>query len=173
MKLTILSLTAALTFCLTASAADKTAKITGVHLCCKKCVSDLQKAIGTVSGANADIDAENGNVTLTGPDTATVQKAADAMVKAGYFGKSADSAVTIDATTGAKGQKVQTLTVAGVHLCCAKCVKATNKALESVPGVKANTAEKNAKSFEVTGDFDDKAVFTALQNEGLTGRVAK
>ena len=171
MKISILSVVAAVSVCLSAGAADKSSTISGVHICCKKCVTDLQKAISEVPGAKADIDADNASVVLSGPDTATVQKAADAMVKAGYFGKSSDSAVKMDAATGAKGQKVKTLTIEGVHLCCGKCAKAVDKAVKSVSGVEAHTAVKNAKSFEVTGDFNDKDVFTALQNEGLTGKA--
>jgi copper chaperone CopZ len=60
-----------------------------------------------------------------------------------------------------------------VHLCCGKCVTAVDEAVKSVPGVKAHTAVKNAKTFEVTGDFNDKEVFTALQKAGLTGHAAK
>jgi copper chaperone CopZ len=170
MKLAILSLIATVALCLSASA-ESSAKITSVHLCCKKCVTGVQKAVDTVPGAKAEIDADNGSVTLSGPDAATVQKAADAMIKAGYFGKSSD--VKMDASSGATGTKVSKLTIEGVHLCCAKCVKAADKAVKSVPGVKEDTAAKDAKSFDVTGDFNDKEVFTALQNEGLTGKVAK
>ena len=94
-------------------------------------------------------------------------------MKAGYFGKSSDSQVKMDARTGAKGTKVQSLKVEGVHLCCAKCVKAVDHAIKSVPGVKEHTATKGAESFDVTGDFNDKEVFTALQKEGLTGKVGK
>ena len=79
----------------------------------------------------------------------------------------------VNSTTGAKNVKVQTLKVEGVHLCCPKCVKAVDTALKSVDGVKGNTAEKNAKSFDVTGDFNDQEVFAALQKEGLTGKVGK
>jgi len=44
------------------------------------------------------------------------------------------------------------------------------EALATVPGVTGNTAAKGAKSFEVTGNFNDQAVFDALQKAGLTGR---
>jgi len=57
-----------------------------------------------------------------------------------------------------------------VHLCCGKCVKALNAALGTVPGVTGNTAAKGVKTFEVTGDFNDKEVFVALQKAGLTGQ---
>jgi copper chaperone CopZ len=173
MKSSILVTTAVLLISLSARAADTSAKITGVHLCCKSCVTGVEKAVEKVPGAKAEVDQDAGTVTLSGPDSATVQKAADALVKAGYFGKSSDANIKIDSGTGAKGAKVQTLHVEGVHLCCAKCVKAVDKAVKSVDGVKEQTAVKGAKSFDVTGDFNDQEVFAALQKEGLTGKAGK
>ncbi|SPE55551.1 conserved exported hypothetical protein [Verrucomicrobia bacterium] len=171
MKSIVLSF--ALVCALAAARAEDTAKITDVHLCCKSCVNGVQKAIGQVPGAKAEVDQDAGTVTLTAPDKATLQKAADALVGAGYFGKSSDSGITMDASTGAKGEKVKSLTIEGVHLCCAKCVKAVDHAVKAVPGVQEQTATKGAKSFEVTGDFHDKDVLDALQKDGLTGKVAK
>jgi len=162
----------ALAFIASASA-DSSAKITDVHLCCKSCVSGVEKAVGAVPGAKAAVDQDERTVTVTGPDDATVQKVADALVSAGYFGKCSDSKVKLDANSGAKGEKVQSLKIEGVHLCCGKCVKAVDRAVKSVAGVKEQTATKGAKSFEVTGDFNDQEVFTALQKEGLSGKTAK
>jgi hypothetical protein len=45
--------------------------------------------------------------------------------------------------------------------------------VKSVAGVKEQTAVKGAKSFEVTGDFNDQEVIEALQKEGLSGKVEK
>jgi periplasmic mercuric ion binding protein len=171
MKTIILSLSLFLTLSIAAHAADTTAKISGVHLCCKSCITGVQKAVETVPGAKAEVDKDAGTVTLSGGDASTVQKAADAMVKAGYFGSSSDAGIKMDSSTGAKNAKVQKLEVKNVHLCCPKCVKAVDTALNSVDGVKENTATKGAKSFDVTGDFNDQAVFTALQKEGLTGKA--
>lgn len=173
MKAILLSLVAAVALSLSARAADVTAKISQVHLCCKSCVTGVEKAVATVPGAQAEASQDDGTVTLTGPDTATVQKAAAALSHAGYFGKSSNPAITMDASTGAKGAQVQMLSVQGVHLCCGKCVKAVDHALKSVPGVKEHTATKGAKSFDVTGDFNDQEVFAALQKEGLTGKAGK
>ena len=156
-----------------ASAADSHVKITDVHLCCKSCITGVEKAVGAVPGAKAEVDQDAGTVALSAPDAATVQKAADALIAAGYFGKCADANVKLDAGTGAKGAKVQSLKIEGVHLCCGKCVKAVDRAVKSVAGVRDQTATKGAKSFEVTGDFNDQEVFTALQKEGLTGKVGK
>jgi copper chaperone CopZ len=94
-------------------------------------------------------------------------------VAAGYFGKSSDPEIKLISKTGAKGEKVKSLEVEGVHLCCGKCVKAVGTALGEVPGVTGNTATKGAKSFTVNGDFNDKDAFAALQKAGLTGQVGK
>ena len=152
-------------------AADTTAKISGVHLCCKNCVTGVEKAVGEVQGLTVAVDKDARTVTLTGPDAATVQKGANALVAAGYFGKSSDASVKVAVETGAKGKNVESLKVKGVHLCCPKCVTAVTEALTPVAGVKGNTATKGAKSFEVTGDFNDKEVFTALHKAGLAGKM--
>jgi copper chaperone CopZ len=158
---------------ISASAAEVTAKLSEVHLCCKGCVTGVEKAVGEVDGAKAAADQEAGTVTISAADEATVQKAADALAKAGYFGKCGDGSVKMHSWTGAKGEQVQSLQVEGVHLCCAKCVKAVDRAVKSVAGVKEHTATKGAKSFAVTGDFNDKELFAALEKEGLTGKVGK
>jgi periplasmic mercuric ion binding protein len=172
MKALAVSLIAAFALPLLTTAVDSTAKISEMHLCCKSCVTGVEKAVSKVPDAKAEVDQDAGTVTLSGPDGATVQKAADALVTAGYFGKTSEGSVKLANETGAKGEKVKSLKVEGVHLCCGKCVKAVDKAITSVPGVKSHTATKGAKSFEVTGDFNDKELMTALQKEGLTGRIA-
>ena len=171
MKKILISTAGALALILSVQAADVT--ISKVHLCCKSCVTGAEDAISKVPGVTAAVDKDAGTVTLTGADAATLQKGADALVKAGYFGTSSNPSVKIKSHTGAKGAKVETLKVEGVHLCCGKCVTAADTALKSVDGVKSHTAVKGAKSFEVTGEFNDKDVFTALQKSGLTGEVAK
>jgi copper chaperone CopZ len=171
MKNIITSLVIASALTLSAQAADVSVKISHVHLCCDSCVKGAQKAVADIAGVTAEVSKDDGTVSLTGADKATVQKAADALVAAGFFGKSSEAGIHLVATTGAKGHKVESLKVKDVHLCCAKCVKAVNAALESVAGVKGNTATKGAKSFEVTGEFNDKEVFAALEKAGLTGKV--
>ena len=168
MKIIITTIALALT--LSARAADVTVTLTDVHLCCQSCVKGVAKAVAEVTGLTAKADQDAETVILTGSDAATVQKGADALVAAGYFGKSSDAKIKVNAATGAKNQKVQSMKIEGLHLCCGKCVKAVSEALATVPGVTNNTAAKDAKTFEVTGDFNDKAVFDALQKAGLTGQ---
>ena len=153
--------------------AETSTKISDVHLCCPSCVKGVEKAVADVADVTVAVDKTAGTVTLTGPDKASVQKAANALVAAGYFGKSSDAGIKLANDTGAKGKKVQTLKLEGVHLCCGKCVSAVDKAVKSVPGAKEHTAKKNAESFEVSGDFNDREVLDALQQAGLTGKVGK
>lgn len=152
---------------------EATATINNVHLCCKGCVTGAEKAVSTVPGAKVSADQDAGTLTLSGPDAATLQKAADALVRAGYYGKSTSPAVALKSDSGAKGKQVQSLQIEGVHLCCAKCAKAVDHAVKSVPGVENQTAVKGAKKFQVTGNFNDRAVFEALENEGLSGKVSQ
>ena len=163
----------ALTLAFSALGADVSTKLTDVHLCCQSCVKGVQKAVATVPGVTAASDMDEDTVSLTGPDTATVQKAVDALTSAGYYGKSSNPDIKVNGETGAKDQKVQSLTVEGVHLCCGKCAKAVTKALSSVSGVTTNTATKGAKSFTISGDFNEKDAMAALQKAGLTGHVAQ
>ena len=150
--------------------AETTVKLSDVHLCCASCVKGVDKAVAS-SGATAACDRDAQTIMLTAADQATAQKAVNALVAAGYYGKSSDSGIKVNAKTGASDAKVSAMTVSGVHLCCNKCVTTVKKSLEKVPGVEGNTASKDAKTFEVTGNFKPADVFNALHDAGLTGKT--
>lgn len=170
MKKIISSLAMGLALTFSVRAADATDTLSDVHICCGSCVKVINKVAATVPNLTATADEDAGTIVLTAPDTDTIQKGADALVAAGFFGKSSDPAIKINADTGAKNQMVQSITIKNLHLCCGKCVKAVNEILSGVPGVTGNTAAKGAKTFEVTGNFNDKDVFDAFQKAGLTGQ---
>ena len=155
----------------TFASAETTVKLSNVHLCCKSCVTGVEKAVGKAKGVTATVDKDAGTVSLSGADKAVVQGGVDALVAAGYYGKSDSADVSPKDASGARDGKVTSLKVDDVHLCCGKCVTAVQKAIEKVKGVTGNTAEKGVKSFEVKGDFNPKEVFGALQAAGLTGKV--
>lgn len=161
-----------LTLTLAAHAAE-TVKLSNVHLCCNACVKGVEKAVAGTSGVTAVVDKEGSVVVLRAEDGPTVQKGIDGLVKAGYFGTSDHATLKPKANAGAPTGKVQSLNVEGVHLCCNSCVKAVNGAITKVKGVKAHTAEKNAKTFQVTGDFEAAEVFKALEKAGLSARAGK
>ncbi|ERR1700722_5594613 len=174
MKSLFLSLVAVLALTPLTRADDVTVTLSKVHMCCDKCVNIANKVVAKVDGATGVADKTASTIVVTAPNADTLQKAVDALVKAGFYGKSSDDNIKVTAETGAKGDKVQSLKVKGVHLCCPNCVKAVNKALGDVPGVTVPTdATKGAESFTVTGDFKDSDVFDALQKAGLTGKVGE
>jgi periplasmic mercuric ion binding protein len=171
MKTTLVTIAMALALAVSTRAADTTVKLSDVHICCKSCVKGATAAVEKVDGAKADVSEDDSTVTITAPDKATAQKAVDSLVAAGFYGTSSDPSIKVSADTGAKGTKVKTMTITDLHLCCGKCVTAVNKTVTGVPGVTGDTATKGAKSFDVTGDFNDKEVMDALQKAGLTGKV--
>ena len=122
MKNTLTTIVITLALTLSAWAADVSTKISGVHLCCPSCVKGVDKAVGGITGLTATVDKDAGTVSLSAADAATVQKGADALVAAGYFGKSSEASIKVAAHSGAKGSKVNSLKLQGVHLCCGKCV---------------------------------------------------
>src|SRR5690349_13794800 len=85
------------TFLLAASVQAAEVKISNVHLCCKSCVTGVEKAVNQVAGIKSTVDKDAGTVTLSAADHATLQKGADALVAAGYYGKSSDSSVKLHA----------------------------------------------------------------------------
>jgi len=172
MKSTLIAVLLGLALAGSARATDVAVKLTGVHLCCRGCARGAETA-AKVSGVTVAVDADEETVSITGPDQASVQKSVDGLIAGGFYGKTDDKSVVLKVATGAKGAKVASLEVAGVHLCCDKCVKALKTAVGTVPGVKETVAVKGAKTFTVTGEFSDGEVFAALEKAGLSGKVAK
>jgi copper chaperone CopZ len=170
-KLTIASVIAALALVVSAQA-ESSVKLSNLHLCCNSCVKGVEKAAGTVSGATVAVDKDGGTATITAADKATVQKTVDAIISAGYFGTPSDDGFKATASYGADG-KVSSLKVEGVHLCCKKCVKGVNAALEGVSGYKSTDAVEKQTSFTITGDVSPKEVMAALNKAGFAGTVAK
>src|SRR6185312_16502773 len=90
--------TTLLTLALAGSAyADASVKLTDVHLCCQRCVKGVQKAVAKVPGVKAESDMDDKTISLTASDNATLQKGVDALVAAGYYGKSSDAGVKVNA----------------------------------------------------------------------------
>src|SRR5258707_1025883 len=103
MKNSFIAVVIALALSLSTQAAEVSTKISDVHLCCQNCVKGVKKAVADIKDVKVDVDQDAETVTLTGSDKAAVQKAADALVAAGYFGKSSDAGIKLSADTGAKG----------------------------------------------------------------------
>jgi copper chaperone CopZ len=166
----VLALASLFAITLAARAADYTVTLSNVHLCCNSCVKDANEAVGQVAGASVESDKATRSVKITAADQATAQKAVDALVGAGFYGQPSDPAIKLAQTSVPDGD-VKTLKVGGVHLCCKKCVKDVNLAVAKVKGVAGTTAEADADSFEITGDFKAKDVIDALHAAGFSATV--
>lgn len=153
--------------------AEASVKLEGVHLCCKACVRGVEKALSTVEGTSSVSDREAGTVVVSAPDKKTLRKGLNAMAKGGFYGVSNDQSVKVRDISGAKNKKVKKVTIKGVHLCCNGCVYAVEDALDTVEGVTGNTLEKRVESFQVTGDFNEKELFAALNKAGFAGQVSR
>jgi copper chaperone CopZ len=149
--------------------ADYSVTLSDVHVCCKGCVDDANDAVQP-SGATANIDRKKHEIKISAADQATAQKAVDALVSAGFYGKPSDSAIHL-ADTSAPSGEVHGLKVSGVHLCCKSCVKAVNGAVAKVSGVTGTTAQKDSDSFEIQGDFNAQDVIAALHAAGFSAKV--
>jgi hypothetical protein len=137
-----------------------------VHLCCKSCVTGAEKAVKSVNGATAACDQKAGTISITAPDEATAQKAVDALVDAGYYGKTTGATLKAD---NASTTVVKTAEVTGFHNCCPKCSTAINDTLKKA-GAKGEVAKKETK-VTVTGDIDPSKLTAAFEDAGLHAKV--
>ena len=154
------------TFAADAAMAEVTVKLTNMHICCKGCTNGIMKAVEGLDAVKVEVDQDAEETTVTGADVAAVQKAVDAIVAAGYHASVVGDGITIKAADAPAG-KVKSLKVSNAHNCCGACNVAIRKALQTVPGVTGDSCKSKAVEFEVTGDFEAKAVVAALEKAGF------
>ena len=147
-------------------------ELTGVHLCCQGCVNAADAALMSVAGIKSRCDMENGTVTLTAGDDAAAQKALDALAAAGLYGRTDNQKLAMRAVSDVPQVKVKSLKVSGIHNCCGLCCEAIKEAIATVDGVARNTAEPQATTFEVIGDFNAATLVKALNAGGFSAQVA-
>ncbi len=173
----LLSLAAAVALLNFATARAGEVKIEGVHICCGQCVNIAQSTLKAVEGvSDSKADKDSGSITLTAADEKAAVAAIQALAKAGFRGaaKHGDKALEFPGSNAEKGAKADTITIAGVHLCCPACYTAAEKALKSVDGVTAVNSDKKIKTLEVTGKgVDVNATLEALFKAGFQASVKK
>ena len=147
-----------------AFADDTKVTLTDVHICCGKC-ADAIVAAGKASGATVTADKESKKVEIVAKDTATAQAAADAIVAAGFIGKSDNKDVVIKPAAVGEG-KVTSLDLT-THNCCPKCTKAIDAAAKTAAGVTSTTAVAKEPKFSIKGDFDAAAAGKAMNDAGF------
>ena len=155
-----------------AVSAETQVDVTGVHLCCQKCVTAVADALAKVKGVKHEIDQKEGTVSITACCVPPAQKAIDAIAAAGFHGRLNNKDVHFKPVHPPKG-KVTRLELVGIHNCCGGCTKAIKKALASVKGVQADTVKPKQTSFVVEGEFKAAEVIEAVFNAGFHCNVKK
>jgi mercuric ion binding protein len=148
-------------------------EVKNVHLCCGMCVTGVAKALKTVEGvADAKCDQKTKTVTFSTKDEKTTAAALKALVEAGYFGAASDDGkeVKLESPTLKAGEKVDEVTIKGVHVCCGQCKKAVSALFaDAKVSYTGSGAQLDVK---VSGKGLEKvAVLQALQKAGFTGKV--
>src|SRR5262245_23157543 len=112
-----------------AAQADTTVELKNVHLCCKQCITAVAKTLKGVEGVKGVCDQKARTVTITAKDARAAQAAVDALLEAGFHGKTDSKDVRISSEKAPEG-KVKSLTLEGIHNCCGQCNNIIKKALK-------------------------------------------
>lgn len=102
-------------------------EVKGPHICCKQCVKVVGKILDKVEGvSDASCDIKTKTITFKAKDSAVAKAAVKALVDGGFYGKATEDGKAIKLGLGkvAKGDKLDKVTVKGVHVCCGQCEKA-------------------------------------------------
>lgn len=146
--------------------AETTVKLTDMHICCGGCAKGIQKAVEGLTAVKVTVDQDAEEATIVAADAAGAQKAVDAIAAAGFHATVTGTGVSMKSAEAPAG-KVQRLTVSNAHNCCGACTKAIQAVLKTVDGVQADTCKPRETEFVVEGNFDAKAVVTALEKVGF------
>ncbi|HCN76407.1 MAG TPA: hypothetical protein DIT13_04325 [Verrucomicrobiales bacterium] len=150
----------------TLAPAATTVTLEGVHNCCRSCANGIVKAAAGIK--DVEVTAEGSTITITAKTKTSAKKAVEAIMEAGYFGKSSEESFT----SAPKADKtLKEATVTGVHLCCQKCVDAMSKAVKAVSGVQEAEIANKATSFTVKGEFSSQALLAAMNQAGFHGTI--
>jgi hypothetical protein len=152
------------------SAQADSVEVSGVHLCCPRCVSVAQLAVGKVDGiTDAKGDRTTKKMTFTAKDEKATKAAKAALTEAGFFGtfKVDGKEMAAETTPAKKGEKVAEVTVKGAHICCGACKTAATGLFKDA---KVEFPEKD--TIKITGkDLDTADVLEILHKAGFGGKV--
>lgn len=152
--------------------AESKVEVKSVHICCGQC----KKAVGTIldkAGVKGEADQDAGKITFTAEDDKAAQKVLDALAEGGFHGDTGNKDLKIKDDSGAKDEKVTSLTVKGAHNCCPQCCKAIKAVVGKLDGVESEDAKPKGASFTVKGNFNSAKLVKALNDAGFHVKVEK
>jgi hypothetical protein len=152
------------------SARADSVEVSGVHLCCPRCVTVASQAVGKVDGiTDAKADRTTKKVTFSAKDEKATLAAKAALTEAGFFGtfKVDGKELASDAAPAKKGTQVAEVTVKGAHICCNACKNAAKGLFKEA---KVEFPEKD--TIKLSGkDLDTADVLTTLHKAGFGGKI--
>ncbi len=148
-------------------------EVTGVHLCCKRCVTAVTATLEKVDGVtDAACEPNKKTVTFTTKSPTATAAAIKALLAAGFYGKVLEDGkpVTVEAPGPKKGEKADEVTIKEVHVCCGSCQKAISALFKGPKVTFSGTGLQ--REVKVTGkDLDKASVLETLEKAGFYGKV--
>jgi copper chaperone CopZ len=156
-----------------AQAVADSVEVKGPHICCKQCVTVIGKILETVDGvSNVKADVATKTVSFTAKDAAATKAGIKALVDGGFAGKATSDGkeVKVDLPAVAKGDKVETVTVKDVHVCCGLCQKAITGMFKDAK-VKYEGSGAQRTVIVTGSDLYRGTVIETLRKGGFNGKV--
>jgi copper chaperone CopZ len=148
-------------------------EVSGVHLCCKQCVDNANKALSAVDGVtDVTSDQKTKTVTFKAKDTKAAEAGVKALIAAGFFGSASEDGkdLKIGLNLPKKGEKADEVTVKGVHVCCKRCQNMINDLFKDAKVTYSGTGVQ--KDVKISGKgLDKEAVLETLLKAGFSGKV--
>jgi copper chaperone CopZ len=146
--------------------AQKTTEVTvkGVHLCCQSCSDGADSALEGIKGiSKPGTDRNTKLITFQAESKDAALEGIKSLAKEGFYGTATFGKEELKwPDSGAKkGNKVPTVVIEGVHLCCGSCVTGAKEALAKLEGASEIDVDRNA----------EVAVIAALNKGGFFGTV--
>jgi copper chaperone CopZ len=160
-------------------AADDSGTVTvrGVHLCCGACSEGAKEALSDVEGVSeTKADVNSKTIVFTAKNLKAATAGIQALADHGFFGKAAFGKTDIPfPDTGAKqGEKRDSLSFTGVHLCCGACRKAVHEAFTKLDGLTSMDIDPAERTVKLTGGgLSVLDAVELLQKAGFYGKLAK
>ena len=147
-------------------------EVSGVHLCCPRCVTVAQQAVGKVDGVtDAKGDRTTKKVTFTAKDEKTAKAAQAALTEAGFYGtfKVDGKELPNETPAAKKDEKLTEVTVTKAHICCGACKTAAKNLFKDST---VDFPEGKKDTIKITGkDLNTADVLEVLHKAGFGGKV--
>lgn len=150
-------------------------EVKGAHICCAQCVKVVAKILSGVDGvSDVKSDVKTKTVTFTAKNAAAAKAGFKALTDGGFFGTATEDgkALKADVAPVTKSEKVNSITVKNVHVCCGLCQKAVKATFpDAKVGFEGDGAQRTV-TIEGTG-LERSAVIDALRKAGFNGTIEK